>query len=134
MGTGAISWRSKLQTMVTLSTTEAEYIAAVSAGQEILWLRNLFTELGYVIEGPSTLYVDNQSAISVARNPEHHGRIKHLDLRFYWLRDEVNNGKINIEYCPTQEMPADMLTKGLHRVRVQEMLPLLGVENPEQMS
>jgi len=109
MGTGAISWRSKLQPMVTLSTTEAEYISAVAAGQEIVWLRNLFSELGYQVQGTSsTLFVDNMSAISVAKNPEHHGRIKHLDLRFYWLRDEVNSGKITIQHCPTLEMPADI--------------------------
>lgn len=83
MGTGAISWSSKLQSMVTLSTTEAEYIAATSAGQEILWLRNLFHELGYKPTGAFTPHMDNQSAVQVAKNPEHHGRIKQLDLRYY---------------------------------------------------
>jgi hypothetical protein len=89
MGNGAVSWSSRLQGIVALSTTEAEFVAATSAGQEILWLRNLFTELGYKMDSPSTLHIDNCSALSVARNPEHHGRMKHLDLRFYWLRDEV---------------------------------------------
>lgn len=75
MGTGAISWLSRLQSLVTLSTTEAEYVAAVSAGQEILWLRNLFTEFGYDLTGiSSTLHINNQSALSVAHNPDHHGR------------------------------------------------------------
>ena len=98
MGTGAISWASKLQPVVTLSTTEAEYISATSAAQEILWLRNLFQEIGYEIEGASSLYLDNQSAIAVSKNPEHHGRMKHLDLRHYWLRDVVKEGKINDTY------------------------------------
>ena len=80
MGTGAISWSSRLQSLVALSTTEAEFIAAVSCGQEMLWLRNLLTEFGYQFNGASTLFIDNQSAISVANNPEHHGRMKHLDL------------------------------------------------------
>ena len=83
MGTGAVSWSSRLQPIVTLSTTEAEYISATSAGQEILWLRNLFAELGYAVEGASSLHMDNQSALAVTRNPEHHGRMKHLNLCFY---------------------------------------------------
>jgi hypothetical protein len=66
--------------MVTLSSTEAEYSAAASVGQEILWLWNLFSELGYKSKGASTLYIDSQSAVAVAKNPEYHGHIKHLDL------------------------------------------------------
>jgi hypothetical protein len=127
IGTGAISSSSKLQTMVTLSTTEAEYIAAVSAGQEILWLRNLFSELGYKSKGASTLYIDNQSAVAVAKNPEHHGRIKHLDLRFYWLRDVVDSGQISVVHFPTAAMPADLLTKSLARVKVELGRDMLGL-------
>ena len=93
MGTGAISWSSRLQTIVALSTTEAGFVAAVSAGQKRLWLRNLFTEFGFDVTSASTLRIDNLSALSVAKNPEHHGRMKHLDLRFYWLRDEVVKGR-----------------------------------------
>src|SRR5262249_6513586 len=72
IGTGAVSWSSKLQSMVALSTTEAEYIAAVEAGKEIAWMRNFLGELGFKISTPSTLHMDNQSAINVAQNPEHH--------------------------------------------------------------
>jgi hypothetical protein len=127
MGTGAISWQSKLQSIVALSTTEAEFVAATSAGQEILWLRNLFTELGYNFPSPSTLHIDNQSALSVAKNPEHHGRMKHLDLRFYWLRDEVEKGQIHVVHLRTDEMPADMLTKALGRVKMQQMTAAVGL-------
>ena len=66
-----------------LSTTEAEFVAAVSAGQEMLWLQNLLTEFGYDVSSASKLRIDNLSALSVAKNPEHHGHMKHLDLRFY---------------------------------------------------
>jgi hypothetical protein len=114
MGTGAISWMSRLQLFITLSTTEAEYVAAVSAGQEIMWLRHLFTELGFQFDSPSTLWIDNQSALSVAKNPDHHGRVKHLDLRFYWLRDEVERGIIRVEHISTDINPADILTKALN--------------------
>jgi hypothetical protein len=129
MGTGAISWSSRLQGIVALSTTEAEYVAATSAGQEILWLRNLFTELGYKFNSSSTLYIDNRSALSVAKNPEHHGRMKHLDLRFYWLRNEVEKGSITMVHLPTEEMPADIMTKALGRLKVGEMVDMLGLRN-----
>ena len=129
MGNGAISWSSRLQGIVALSTTEAEYVAATSAGQEILWFRNLFNELGYKLGSPSTLHIDNRSALSVAKNPEHHGRMKHLDLRFYWLRDEVEKGKINVVHLPTDQMPADILTKALGRVKVGEMVDMVGLRS-----
>jgi hypothetical protein len=128
VGTGAISWRSKLQPLVALSTTEAEYIAAVEAGKEIFWLRNLLSELGYEFAGPSPLSMDNQSAISVAKNPEHHGRMKHLDLCWYWLRDAVENGIISPTFIPTAEMVADLLTKPLPRVKVEYCRGLMGLE------
>ena len=127
MGTGAITWSSKLQTIVALSTTEAEYVAACAAGSEILWLRNLFLELGFPIEGPSRLLVDNQSALAVAKNPEHHGRMKHLDLRYYWLRHAVESGLISIAYLSTQQMPADILTKSLPAPLVSDCRVRLGV-------
>ena len=114
-----------MQPTVTLSTTEAEYISAVAAGQEILWLRNLFAELGYPVQGASTLHVDNQSALAVTKQPEHHGRMKHLDLQFYWLRDAVNAGLIAPQYIPTKSMPADIMTKSLSRHSVQEMREML---------
>jgi len=113
--------------LVALSTTEAEFIAAVSAGQEILFLRNLFKAFGYKIDEPSTLLIDNNSAISVAKNPEHHGRMKHLDLRFYWLRDEVEKKKIQVKHVDTNNMAADILTKALGRVKVGEMVKMLGL-------
>jgi hypothetical protein len=128
IGTGAVSWMSKLQPVVTLSTTEAEYIAAVSAGTEILWLRKLFTELGYKVASTSSpLFVDNQSALAVAKNPEHHGRMKHLDVRYYWLRDEVEKKTISVSYCPTDQMPADILTKALTRDKVENCCKMLGL-------
>jgi hypothetical protein len=81
---------SRLQSLVALLTSEAKFFSAVSAGLEIVWMRSFLGELGYLFDAPSLLLVDNQSAIQVACNPEHHGRMKHLDLRFFWLRDMVN--------------------------------------------
>lgn len=69
LGGGAIGWSSKLQTFVTLSTTEAEYVCAVEAGKEILWMRNLMDEMGYTVKVASPLMIDNMSALSVTKNP-----------------------------------------------------------------
>ena len=85
IGTGVISWMSKFQPIVTLSTTEAEYVVACKAGKEIIWMCKLLQEIGFESNGPLILHMDNQSAIQVAKHPEHHGRMKHLDLRWYWL-------------------------------------------------
>ena len=126
MGTGAISWASRLQTIQTLSTTEAEYVSACAAAQELLWLRNLFTEMGYPCDS-LPLCIDNQSAIQVAKNPEHHGRMKHLDLRYYWLRSTIESGTIKVFYVPTAEMPADCLTTPLGTVKMKYAQELLGL-------
>ena len=127
LGTGAVSWSSKLQTMVALSTTEAEYVAAVEAAKEIIWMRQFMGELGYPPSTSSTLLMDNQSAISVSKNPEHHGRMKHLDLRWFWLRDTVDSGLIKPSFIPTEDMAADMLTKPLMRPYVEKCRKLMGL-------
>jgi len=124
---GAIGWSSKRQSFVTLSTTEAEYVAAVEAGKEIMWMRNILSEFGHIIPFPSTLCVDNKSGIQVAKNPEHHGRMKHLDLRFYWLRDAVEAGSINPVYVPTTQQLADILTKPVAVSVVEFAVPFLGL-------
>ena len=90
-------------------------------------MRNLLSEFEYQFSGASTLFVDNQSAISVANNPEHHGRMKHLDLRFYWLRDVVELGLIQVKHLRTDKMPADLLTKPLGRLKVQQLRQMFGL-------
>jgi len=112
-----VGWSSKLQSIVALSTTEAEYIAAVEAGKEIKWMRSLLGEFGYRINYPSTLHIDNLSAINVSKNPEHHGRMKHLDLRFHWLRENVEAGMIIPKHVGTDDMIADCLTKPLNKIK-----------------
>jgi hypothetical protein len=108
IGFGAVSWMLHLQPIIALSTTEAKFIAAASAGQEVVWMRQLLRELGFSIAGPLLLLLDNQSAIQVGKNPEHHGRMKHLDLHFFWLRNIVTAGQIALRYvltaCRTQRL------------------------------
>jgi hypothetical protein len=127
LGGGAIGWSSKLQTFVTLSTTEAEYVAAVEAGKEILWMRNLMHEMGYTVKVSSPLMIDNLSALSVTKNPEHHGRMKQLDLRFFWLRDQVENGVIVTHHIPGTAQVADILTKALPLAKVKFCREMMGI-------
>ena len=89
VGGGAVDWHSWLQLFVTLSTIESEFVAAVEAGKAIKWTRNILREFGYPIDRASTLLIDNQSTLTVAKNLEHHRRMKHLDLKFFWLQDQV---------------------------------------------
>ena len=128
MGTGAINWSSKLQAIVTLSTTEAEFISAVEAGKDIIWTRQILSELGMPCTSASYLGIDNRSALSVAKNPEHHGRMKHLDLRFYWLRDIVESGLITPVHVPGDDNPADLLTKPLAKPHVEYLRRMMGLE------
>ncbi len=107
-----ISWKSKKQTSVALSTAEAEYMALSSAAQEAVWLRKFLNELKLKQEAPMVLYEDNQAAISMARNT-HHGRTRHIDIRYHFVRETVGNGTVELRYCRSNQMLADILTKGL---------------------
>jgi hypothetical protein len=119
-GHGPISWSSKRQKTVALSSTEAEYMALTRASGEALWLQYLSAELLRTTPGPTTIHVDNRSCIALAKNPEGHERTKHIDIKFHFIRHHVSLGRINLEYCPTELMTADVLTKPLTRVRHAE--------------
>jgi hypothetical protein len=128
MASGTVSWLSKLQSIIASSTTEAEFIAAVTVGQETLWFCQFLSELGFAFSAPSVMFVDNQSAIQVACNSEHHGHMKHLDLRFFWLCDEIKTQQyLSVSHVPTADMAADILTKLLGQVEVIAAREQLGV-------
>jgi len=113
LGTGAISWSSKRQPTVALSTTEAEYMSASAAAREVVWLRTLMEELGVRQEGVTVIRCDNQGAIALTRNPVQHQRSKHIDIRFHFIRSLYEARVVDIKYVPTHEQIADVLTKSL---------------------
>ena len=127
VGSGVVSWCSKLQSVVTLSSTEAEYVASNVTGKEVCALRSLLHGLGYKVRSPSEMIVDNQSAIQVAKNPEHHGRMKQLDHSYHWLREKVAYGVLMPVYLPTEDNAADMLTKSLTKPKVEQFREIMGV-------
>jgi hypothetical protein len=112
---GAVSWSSKKQELVTLSTTESEYVAATHAAKEAIWLRRLISEVFQPITKPITLYSDSQLAIALTKDGSYHARTKHIDIRYHFIRFIVQNGTINLIYCPTEDMTADILTKALQK-------------------
>ena len=124
---GAISWGSKKQSAVALSSTEAEYIAAAHAAKEVVWLRRLLLELKQKVEGPTILAMDNQSAITIARNPEFHDHSKHIEIRHHFLRQKIEEGELGLEYTPTGDQVADILTKGLVREKHDRFAEAMGV-------
>ena len=124
---GPVSWRSKKQDTVALSTAEAEYVALSSAAQECVWMRRLVSELGNPPGEPTTILEDNQSSIAMARNPQFHGRAKHIDIKHHFVREQVSSGMIELKYCPTGEMVADILTKGLPQQQFSALREMAGM-------
>ena len=132
IGSSLVSWASRRQPVVAKSTTEAEYIAANDAGSEAVWFRSFLEELGYPQTSATPLHIDNQSAIKVGKNPEHHSRMKHLNTKYHWLREQVEDKVFTLDYVPTDKMPADVLTKPLDRVVHERMCHLLGLRRHVQ--
>jgi hypothetical protein len=107
---GAVSWVSKLQTVVALSTTEAEYMAATQTCKKAIWMKKLMEELGHK-QGKILLYCDSQSALHIARNPAFHSRTKHIDVQYHFVREVVEDESVDFQKVNTKENPADALTK-----------------------
>ncbi|CAL9002860.1 unnamed protein product [Prunus brigantina] len=127
MGSGAVSWSSKKQPVVTLSTTEAEFIAAASSACQVVWLRRILEVLNQEQSSPTVVFCDNISAIKLSKNPVMHGRSKHIDVRFHFLRDLVRDGILELIQCSTQQQVADVLTKPLKLDVFLRMRGSLGV-------
>lgn len=113
---GPISWESRKQRTVALSTTEAEYMALSDACKEAIYVKNLLEEV-FNLTDSVCIYSDNQGAQMLTKNNVHHSRTKHIDMRHHFLRDLVDSRTISVEYVPTNEMKADILTKFLLKQR-----------------
>lgn len=127
MNGSAVAWSSKKQPIVTLSTTEAECVAAAGCACQAVWMRRILKELGYTQEGCTTVMCDNSSAIKLSKNPVMHGRSKHIDVRFHFLRDLTRDGAIEMVQCGTRDQIADLLTKPLKLDAFKKLREHLGV-------
>jgi len=134
IGDTAFTWTSKKQAIVTLSSCEAEYVAANSAVCHAIWLRNVLKHLGLSQEVPTEIYVDNRSAIALAKNPTHHERSKHIDTRFHFIREHVKAKEVELVSCRTYDQAADIFTKPLKHEAFIKMKIMLGMKNHPESS
>ncbi|CAM8941176.1 unnamed protein product [Rhodiola kirilowii] len=133
MSSGAMSWLSKKQPIVTLSTTEAEFVAAAGCASQVVWLRRITEEIGCKYTRGITIYCDNSSTIKLSKNSVMH-RSRHIDVRFHFLREKVQDGVIEMVYCGTKEQIADVMTKPLSIELFEKFRAFLGVLPAERVN
>ena len=129
LGESLITWCSQKQKTVALSSCEAEFMAATYAAMQALWLRSLMAEITAKEPKVVTLYVDNNSAIALMKNPVFHGRSKHIDIKYHFIRECVERGQVVVRRVCTEEQKADALTKPLPAGKLAVMRHLLGVRD-----
>lgn len=127
LGPNLVSWLSQKQKVVALSSCEAEYIAAATAACQGVWLGRLLGDLLDQEPEKVLLKIDNKSAISLCKNPVHHDRSKHIDTRYHYIRDCVEEGKVEVDHVCTEDQLADILTKSLGKQKFLEMRKRIGV-------
>jgi hypothetical protein len=127
MNSGAVAWSSRKQPLVMLSTTEAEFVAVANCACQTIWMRRILEKIGYQQEGSTVIMSDSSSAIKISKNPIMHGRSKHKDVRFHFLRNLVKDGVIKLEFCGTKKQVADVMTKPLKLDQFQKLRQMPGV-------
>lgn len=121
-----VSWKASLQHIVALPSTEAEYIGVTEAVREALWLRGLVNELG-ISQDNIDVFCDNQSANHLCKNHTYHERTKHIDIRMYWIRDVISDGKVQIRKIPTSDNPVDFIRKVVPASKFRHCLNMLKI-------
>eukprot|EP00253_Pinus_taeda_P013408 PITA_13408 len=129
MGLGEVSWASKKQPIVALSIAEAEYVATTTAACQAVWMRRMLRSLCQEQANATIIFCDNSSVIALSKNSVFHKRTKHIDTRFHYIRELVNNGEIVLQHCSTQEQVADILTKPLGQKICEFLRKRLGMIN-----
>lgn len=124
-----VSWASRKQQSVALSSTEAELVALCNAACEVIWLKRLLAELGFENDEPVTIYEDNQACIHISENEKDFGRMKHIDIKYYFVREAIESDIIRLEYIRTNEQQADILTKGLAKQQFNILKEAVGISS-----
>jgi hypothetical protein len=131
MNGGAISWSCRKQSMVTMSSAEAEYVALTETIKEVVWAKRVARQFGFNSQKPTRIYTDSQSAIAMVRNHNFSSRTKHIDVRFHYIREQKEKKTIELVYCPTETNIADLMTKPLGGVRTKMLRELAGLNHNE---
>lgn len=124
-----VTWVSQKQRCVALSSCEAEFMAATAAACQAIWLRNVLKEVTGEQIGHVLIYIDNKSAIDLAKNSVFHGRSKHIDIRYHFIRECIERGEVIVKHISSENQRADSLTKALLTVKFERMRSLLGIKN-----
>ena len=117
IGSRVVSWSSKKQPIVSLSSTEAEYKALCTATCEAIWLRRILEDVGEKQKVPTIIQCDNQSSIKLANNPVYHARSKHIETHYHFVREKIQSNEIDVLYCNTNDNVADIFTKPLGKAK-----------------
>lgn len=123
-----VVWSTKKQSSVALSSTEAELMALCQASCDSMWVVNLLKSVQREVKEPVTVFEDNQPCISITSDPRKLKRMKHIEVQYCFVRELIERGKLMLKYLPTDEQPADMLTKGLPAPRFRKFRDMIGVE------
>jgi hypothetical protein len=129
LGGATISWSSKRQSITTTSTLEAELVAATRACKEVLWARGLLQEVGLQQHEATPMWEDNQGCIAVCKDASTSVLSRHLEVQYFFTREKIRTGAVDMRYIPTQEQLADLLTKPLERVVFRKLRAAVGVVN-----
>jgi hypothetical protein len=127
MGSTTVSWSCKKQATVATSTAEAEYISAWEATCEIVWLRRVLQDLGISQTEATSLFIDSQSTIKLAKNPVFHSKTKHVDTKYHHIRSLIAKDVIKPIYCPSEDQISDIFTKPLGRIKFTKFRDELGI-------
>nr|XP_027097546.1 uncharacterized protein LOC113717094 [Coffea arabica] len=133
LGFGVFSWSSKKQQVVALSTAEAKYMAATSSATQALWLRRILRFLQHKQDGPAKIFCNSMSAIEFTKNPVFHGRSKHIDIKYHFIRELVQEQEIVIDYCRSEDQVANILTKPLKLEMFMKLKKMLGMVKFEDL-
>jgi hypothetical protein len=129
---GAITWKSKKQTVTAQSSTEVEYVSMAEATHKACWLRGLYLKLGHKQKEPSIIKCNNEGAIAMARNLQFHQRAKHINIKYHLIKHKIKHKQIDVESCYNHKQTADVLTKAIPQAKHSQHTKEMGLVSAQR--